>query len=506
MKHTFTQKDKLVLQELGISESNAKEQLRLLQKGANYAQLARPATANDGILVLSEKKSDEYVLFFDEQKSNVSISRFIPASGLASRMFKFLHFFLNRYDNKKETLRSYLNRNKTYKLAVFLSGIEKFPFYTQIKNAITKTQNGTIDNDYRYVFIEKVVNVLGKLPKALIPFHNYGSEQRSAAVEQLIFSTEFLVNNGKMDIHFTIPPGATKDFENHLSKTVSQLQSTVSAQTHLSFSHQNRNTDTLALKEDGTMLRNNDGVLIFRAGGHGSLIGNLNAIESELIFLSNIDNISVSSYHKQTAKYKKMLAGMLISLQNQIHHYARALAQGDAIDLIEVKMFLKEKLNVDVPQSLHGNQLTAFIEEKLNRPLRVCGMVKNEGEPGGGPFWVKKNDEVTLQIVEGAQVNTNDKAQKALFKKGTHFNPVDIVCATYNHKGVKYDLTAFVDYDACFIADKSVGDTEIKALEHPGLWNGAMANWNTVFVEVPVRTFNPVKTVNDLLRPMHQST
>jgi len=191
MKHTFTQKDKLVLQELGISETNAREQLRLLQKGANYAQLERTATANDGILVLSEKKSTEYVLFFDEQKSNFSISRFIPASGLASRMFKFLHFFLNRYDNKKETLRSYLNRNKTYKLAVFLGGIEKLPFYAQIKNAITKTQNGSIDNDYRYVFTEKVVDSFGKLPKALIPFHNYGSEQRSAAVEQLFSQQNF---------------------------------------------------------------------------------------------------------------------------------------------------------------------------------------------------------------------------------------------------------------------------------------------------------------------------
>ena len=201
-----------------------------------------------------------------------------------------------------------------------------------------------------------------------------------------------------------------------------------------------------------------------------------------------------------------MLAGVLISLQNQTHQYSRAIEKGDAVDLIEAKSFLEKKFNVLVPQSLQGNSLVNYIEEKLNRPIRVCGMVKNEGEPGGGPFWVIKNNEVSLQIVEQAQVNTNDKQQNFLFNKGTHFNPVDIVCSVYNHKGEKYDLTKFVDYDAYFVTEKTVGDKNIKALEHPGLWNGAMANWNTVFVEVPVRTFNPVKTVNDLLRPMHQST
>jgi hypothetical protein len=309
-----------------------------------------------------------------------------------------------------------------------------------------------------------------------------------------------------MNIHFTIPPDLTNDFESHLSKTVSKLKSSHSIQTYLSFSHQNRNTDTLALNKDGSIFRADDNALVFRAGGHGALIENLNAIENDLIFLSNIDNIAVNKYHKQAALYKKMLAGLLISTQNQIYQYARAIEQDDTIDLIEVKVFLEEKLNVFVPESLQGNLLTAYIEDKLNRPLRVCGMVKNEGEPGGGPFWVKKNNEITLQIVESAQVNTDDKQQNFLFNKGTHFNPVDIVCSVYNHKGEKYDLTRFVDYDAYFVTEKTVGDKNIKALEHPGLWNGAMANWNTVFVEVPVRTFNPVKTVNDLLRPMHQST
>lgn len=506
MKHTFTQEDKLVLQKVGISTSDAGEQVRLLQKGAIYTQLERPATTDDGIVALSEEEGAQYVAFFDEQKSDFTVSRFIPASGLASRMFKFLYFFLSRYDNTKDTLRSYLNRNKTYKLAVFLGGIEKFPFYAQIRNALKKNQNEITEGDYRYLFIKYVVNHLGKLPKALIPFHNYAGKLRSAAMEQLFFSSEFVANKGTMKIYFTIPPGTIKDFERHLSKTVSDIKSSTALQTQLSFSHQNRNTDTLALEEDGTILRNNEGTLICRAGGHGALIGNLNAIEDEIIFLSNIDNIAVRKYHSQLAKYKKMLAGILISLQNQTHQYTRAIEKGDAVDLIEAKSFLEKKFNVLVPQSLQGNSLVNYIEEKLNRPIRVCGMVKNEGEPGGGPFWVIKNNEVSLQIVEQAQVNTNDKQQNFLFNKGTHFNPVDIVCSVYNHKGEKYDLTKFVDYDAYFVTEKTVGDKNIKALEHPGLWNGAMANWNTVFVEVPVRTFNPVKTVNDLLRPMHQST
>ncbi len=505
MKHTFTQQDKLVLKEIGISESDAQEQLRLLQNGANYTNLDRPATADDGILVFSDKASSKYISLFDEKKSNFSISRFIPASGMASRMFKFLHFFLERYDSNQESLISYLNRNKTYKLGVFLGGIEKLPFFTQIRNAIGKAQNGIFEKDYRYLFMKNTIDSLGKLPKALIPFHTYNDETRTAAEEQLFFSTKFVENEGKMNIHFTIPPGTTRAFEEHLSKTISQLNSSTAVETHLSFSHQNKSTDTLAYKEDGTVYRNKDGALVFRVGGHGSLIGNLNAIEDEIIFLSNIDNISVYDYHEQSAKYKKLLAGMLISLQNQIHQYARALENGDTIDMIEVKTFLQEKLNIGVPKSLQGNQLTLFLSEKLNRPLRVCGMVKNEGEPGGGPFWVKNNGEVSLQIVEGAQVDTNDKHQKSIFKKGTHFNPVDIVCGVYNHNGTKYDLTNFIDYKSYFVTEKSLGGTTIKALERPGLWNGAMADWNTVFVEVPVRTFNPVKTVNDLLRPMHQS-
>jgi hypothetical protein len=505
MSYRFSQHDKEVLKEIGIAEEDAQMQLTLLQNGSNYTKLDRPAKTNDGILAITEKEVDNYAALFENEKANVSIARFIPASGMATRMFRFLHFFLKRYNAEIETLRSYLNKKKVHKLAIFLGGIEKFPFYKQVRNAISEIENGVFDTDYRYRFISHIVETLGKLPKALVPFHNYGNTVRTAAEEQLFFSKEFMVNNGTMNIHFTIPPSTTAIFKETLSKAVKELED-FNVYTSLSFSHQKRSTDTLSVLKDGNPLRDIKGKLIFRAAGHGSLIENLNAIEQDIVFMSNIDNISVNKYHAQTARYKKMLAGVLISLQNQVFQYCRALDHEESRDLIEIKTFIQEKLHVTVPDALHGNELIVFLKQKLNRPLRVCSMVKNEGEPGGGPFWVRKGDNISLQIVESAQVDTKDSQQKALFKKGTHFNPVDIVCGVYDHKGNKYDLTKFVDYETYFIAEKSVDGTPIKVLERPGLWNGAMADWNTVFVEVPVRTFNPVKTVNDLLRPMHQST
>lgn len=500
----LSKKDKIQTQKLGITELQIKKQLELLKSGSKYSLLDRPATVNDGVLVLNEKEIENYVLVFENEKQRYSITRFIPASGLATRMFNFLHYFIGKYSPEQGTLRSYLNRKKTYKLAVFLGGIEKFPFYSKIKKIATTSKNGAFDTDYRFRFIVQVVARLAKLPKALVPFHNYGDIIRTAAEEQLMLSKEFMVNKGKMNIHFTVPPSTKETFREHLKSTIEKLSS-ASIQTHISFSHQKRSTDTITMQEDGTLLRDNDGTLVFRAGGHGSLIGNLNDLNEEIIFLSNIDNISVKKYHTQTARYKKMLGGVLIATQNQIHQYARALRQGDDIDLIEVKTFIQEKLHVDVPKLLQGDKLIKFLYEKLNRPLRVCGMVKNEGEPGGGPFWVEKERELSLQIVESAQVNTTDKNQKSIFEKSTHFNPVDIVCATYDSNGNKFNLLEFVDHDSYFVTQKTHDRVHIKVLERPGLWNGAMANWNTVFVEVPVRTFNPVKTVNDLLRPMHQS-
>lgn len=505
MKHRFTSQDLELFKEVGVSAEDVASQFTLLEKDMNTTKLARPATVRDGITKLSEDEMCTYAETFDRQKNTFSLIRFIPASGMATRMFKFLHYFKNHYDVKKETLRSYLNRKKTYKLGVFIGGLEKLPFYKQIKSQITEIQNGAFQHDYRYLFIQKTVHLLSTLPKALIPFHAYQGHTRTAAEEQLFFSKEFMVADNTMNIHFTIPPTTTKDFQEVLSPSIAKIKDAYAVKTQLSFSHQKRSTDAVAALLDNSPYRDDKGNLFFRAAGHGSLIDNLNDLEEQIIFLSNIDNIAVEVYHEKAAYFKKILAGVLITTLQQVHQYCRAMDEQESCVVDEILRFAQEKLNIHVPESLTGDALFSFLKQKLNRPLRVCGMVKNEGEPGGGPFWVDKDGQLSLQIVEGAQVNDADKSQKKIFRAGTHFNPVDIVCATHNYKGQKYDLKKFIDQDSYFVVEKSLGGTNIKAMERPGLWNGAMADWNTLFVEVPVRTFNPVKTVNDLLRPMHQS-
>lgn len=505
MKDTFTQQDIAFFKDIGLTEEDVYSQLALFEKGSNFIQIDRPATANDGIWVLSEEEKNDFVSLFEARKSSYSLSRFIPASGLATRMFKFLHYFLDAYSPTKETLRSYLNREKSYKLAIFLGGLEKFPFYKQIKAAVYSNGQGQFQSDYRYQLISMAIEMMGELPKALIPFHEYEKEIRTAAVEQLYFSKEFIVNNQAMNVHFSIAPNATKMFEQALSSAIAHFEQTFSVQTRIVFSHQKRNTDTIAVLQDNTPYRQKDGLPFFRASGHGALLDNMQDMDEQIIFLSNIDNVSINKYHKHAAFYKKMLGGILIRLLENIYAYCRAFDMNKKIDLNEVKTFVQDKLHVDVPTFESDEKLADFLYQKLNRPVRVCGMVKNEGEPGGGPFWVRKGEQVSLQIVEGAQVSTDNQHQKNMFSTSTHFNPVDIVCAIHDFKGKKFNLRNFVDQDSYFITHKSTGNVEIKTLERPGLWNGSMADWNTIFVEVPVRTFNPVKTVNDLLRPMHQS-
>ena len=504
MKHSFTKQDLALFEDIGISSDDVAAQLILIEKKANTTSLVRAASAGDGIRVLTQKQMLDYAKLFDQEKGSFSMVRFIPASGLATRMFKFLHYFIKNYDIEKETLRSYLNRKKTYKLAIFFGGLEKLPFYQIIKSQIKEFHNGAFQQDYRYLFIQKTIALLSKLPKALIPFHNYNINIRTAAAEQLFFSKEFMVSEKAMNIHFTIPPKSTEVFEESLSSSIEEISKTDAIQTHVSYSNQKRSTESVAVNMDNSLYRNQFGNLFFRAAGHGALIDNLYDLEEAVVFLSNIDNVAVAPYHKKAGFYKKTLAGVLLSTLGQIYKFSHVLESQNPTDLDVIITFIQEKLNVEVPKSLSEEDLYAFLKQKLNRPLRVCGMVKNEGEPGGGPFWIEKSGQESLQIVESAQINMSNAAQKDIFKSGTHFNPVDIVCATYDHNGNKYNLKNFVDKDSYFVVEKSLNGVAIKAIELPGLWNGGMADWNTIFVQLPVRTFNPVKTVNDLLRPMHQ--
>lgn len=260
---------------------------------------------------------------------------------------------------------------------------------------------------------------------------------------------------------------------------------------------------------DNTPFRDKNGNLLFRPGGHGALIENLNDVDADVVFVKNIDNVVPDSFKCSTVIWKKVLAGVLVTLQEKIFGYLNLIETGkySHSQIEEMIHFLQNELCIRKPdiKDLEDAELILYIKSKLLRPIRVCGMVKNVGEPGGGPFLaVNPDGTVSLQVLESSQIDMNDPQKKALFEKGTHFNPVDLVCAVKNHKGEKYNLPDYVDKNTGFISHKSKDGRELKALELPGLWNGAMSNWNTVFVEVPISTFNPVKTVNDLLRPEHQ--
>lgn len=500
MFDTTPHKDQL--QTLGISEEALAIQWQKLVDGPQPTQIVRPATVGDGILRFDKEQCARFTQTYDQQKASLRITRFVPASGMATRMFKFLYYFLGKYNPTQETIRAYLNRKKTYKLGVFLGGVEKLPFYKELEAELNSTFNNQMDTSaFYYHLIRLVLEKYSNKPKALVPFHRYTDSTRTAFEEQFRAALAFAVTDNTTHHHFTIAEEHLDEFKSmgaQLQKSISQQQGVTAL---VDYSVQHPNTDTITVDLDNQPVLNENGNLVFRAGGHGALIENLNQIQGEVIFVSNIDNVPVESRHQEFGYYKKVLAGCMLDMQEKIFNLLKALDSGALVD--KAKAFLEYNLHIKVP-TLSGSEERAFVIEKLNRPIRVCGMVPNENEPGGGPFWVTRAGQQSLQIIEQAQMDAENPQHMEALQKGTHFNPVDIVCGIYNYKGEKFDLTQFVDGDAYFVTEKSIGGKPVKALEHPGLWNGAMAGWNTLFVEVPVRTFNPVKNVNDLLRPAHQ--
>lgn len=487
----------------GLQVNEVQRQLDLFQKGEAFTSLLRPATLEDGIVAFNDQQASDLIEFYKSAKNSMTISRFVPSSGMATRMFKFLYYFLDNFDSQKETLNQYLDQEKTYKLGVFLSGIKKLPFYEKIFNQIDSSKN--VNLEFRYRFIQKTLESYGKIPKGLIPFHRYENETRTAVQEQLKFGLHFAVSNQKAHHHFTISSVMEKEFEQNTADLIKKIKKEKKIDIQIDFSFQHSSTDTIATSLNGEPFKDNQGQMIFRAGGHGSLLNNLNSIDADIVFINNIDNITTSKDHPKAAYYKQMLAGYLLKVQEQIFRYVQDIENNKEIDIDKMLAFCNETLHIDVPKSLTGSALLHFLMNKFKRPIRVCGMVKNENEPGGGPFWVNNKGEQILQIVEGAQVDTSDNKQKTIFKSSTHFNPVDIVCGLKDHKGKSFDLHQYCDPDSYFITEKTHLGRPLMALEHPGLWNGAMAYWNTIFVEVPIATFNPVKIINDLLRPAHQS-
>lgn len=504
----WSEKDLKQLADRGVTTEVVEEQLRSFVNGFPFLELDGSASVKRGVLAPSKEEQSNYIAAWDEfLASKKSIVKFVPASGAASRMFKDMFEFLTAsYDEPTTDFEK-----------KFFSKIEKFAFYDAL-NAMCQTNEGAsiaeliASGKYKSVVAnmleEKGLNY-GKLPKGLLQFHSYDTSVRTAMEEHLAEGVTYAKSNGEVKIHFTVSPEHLPLFKSLVLEKKESYEKEHSIKYDISFSVQKLSTDTIAVDKENNIFREDDGSMLFRPGGHGALIENLNDIDADIIFIKNIDNVVPDNFKEATVVGKKLIAGVLVSLQKQIFDYIAALESKEYSDelLGEVIEFLQKKLYISGldTSNKEGHTLASYLLTKLQRPLRVCGMVKNVGEPGGGPFFAVNSDgTISLQILESSQIDFSDPQKKAMFEDGTHFNPVDLVCATKDEKGVKYDLPIFVDKQTGFISQKSKGGRELQALELPGLWNGAMSNWNTLFVEVPIETFNPVKSVNDLLRDEHQ--
>ena len=515
-KHGFTEADFEQIKTLGISLDKIEGELTLFKLGIPKITLERPATLDDGIVKLSNEEFQKQADYFDAQKDTLKLKKFVPASGAASRMFKFLSEFLMEFDHENETINAYINRKKDKNLPIFLAGIEKFPFYEEVKSKLKAAYQDyyTMEgHEKSYHFIKTMLDSehfdFANKPKGVLNFHKYESFIATPVEEHLNECAFYASADSVSHLHFTVSDHHENLFQTIIDDIKQKVEDKSKTTVHVSYSHQHINTDTIAVAPNNEPFRNEKGQLVFRPGGHGALINNLNNLDADVLFIKNIDNV-IQNHIQEITLYKKGLAGLLLHLQQQIFEIL------DDIDINKIKdtdistiiNFMQQKLNIDVLEDFYKYTLEnkiEFIKDKLNRPIRVCGMVKNEGEPGGGPFWVRSyKGNVSLQIVESSQVEINNVEQADILAKATHFNPVDLVCATKNYKGDKFDLIQFIDHSTGFIVHKNNRGKELKGYELPGLWNGAMAKWITVFVEVPLVTFNPVKTVNDLLKPAHQ--
>lgn len=513
----FTPQDVQQIEKKGLTIEKVNAQIEIFKKGTPFSHLVSAATIGNGILNPDIGEQANYVNFFEGKKSQISIVKFTPASGAATRMFKFLFQFLEDYNPEKESINGYINRNKARDLSLFFVGLEKFPFYNEVINETKKIYpnfDSLSDNQQKLNIIKAMLDEdklnFSFYPKGLLPFHKYREHTATAFEEHLFEAALYCASNGKTQLHFTISEKHEDKFDEEFQRIEKIVERKKNTQFDIAFSYQKESTDTIAVTKNNEPFRLEDNSILFRPSGHGALLENLNDIDTDIIFMKNIDNVVVFKFENEVAYYKKMLGGILLEVQEKAFQYAEhlELKTVSETEISEITHFLKSKLNVVFSSEYDKYSKKYKIEyliEKLNRPIRVCGMVKNEGEPGGGPFWTKdENGNISLQIVESAQIDKEIKAQKDILKNATHFNPVDIVCGVRNYKGEKYNLHEFVDHSTAFITTKTKSGKDLKALELPGLWNGSMAFWNTIFVEVPLITFNPVKTVNDLLKPAHQ--
>ncbi len=518
MSFKLSTSDHAVLQSKGISEDQLFKQIEQFKNGFPFINLKQAATPQKGIVRLNENQLKDLMQWFNDHKNDYSILKFVPASGAASRMFKELFAFMEKAD-ANNTVFSEEEAQNPNSVAYFFKNIKALACFPDLNNVLSQ-QGFDIDQllaqkDYqtilRYLLTDKGLNY-GAMPKALLRFHKYPDGNRLALEEHLVEAAHYSINKDQIArVHFTNSPEHKHAFVSAIEKVLPKYEQRFNVKFEIAFSEQKPATDTIAVDLNNEPFRNDDGSLLFRPGGHGALIENLNEMDEEIIFIKNIDNIVPDKLRDTTYDYKMAIGGLLIKTQMLTFELLEKLDDGNlnSDELDEIAKTAQESLMIEIPDAFEGYdemEKIDFLYTKLNRPVRICGMVKNEGEPGGGPFWVENEDgEVSLQIVESSQMDKKNPQQMAIVENATHFNPVDLVCGIYDFKGNKFDLTQYVDPQTGFISQKSKDGRDLKALELPGLWNGAMADWITIFVETPIITFNPVKTVNDLLRPQHQA-
>jgi Domain of unknown function (DUF4301) len=510
MTHTYFSKEDIhQITSRGQTPETVLSQIEIFKRGIPYTKLHRPCTVDDGITVLQHSDIEAYGSLYAQAVSTGRVTKFVPASGAATRMFQALI----SYCEHEEAIESKHEKD----VLQFINNLQHFAFYNDLQAAVYR-HGGAVETSLAhsqyaellaYLLTPKGLNY-ANLPKVLLKFHRYSDHCRTPLEEHLVEAAAYTQDSHQVArLHVTVTPAHAEAVEAHIAASRRRYEH-AGLRYEITLSVQSPATDTIAVDLDNTPFRDEQGHLLFRPGGHGALLANLQALEADIVFLKNIDNVVPDYLKEVTYRYKRALGGYLVHIQQQMFSYLEHLAAGkvDAGLLSEILAFARQQLAIIGPPGLHHAPRHAqlrFLYEQLNRPLRVCGMVRNEGEPGGGPVWVEHSDgSLSRQIVETSQVDTASSEQRAILAASTHFNPVDLVCGIRDYRGQPFDLQHFTDPNTVFISHKTHAGRPLKALELPGLWNGAMAYWNTVFVEVPLSTFSPVKTVFDLLRPEHQ--
>ena len=515
----FSKEEKQYIRQYGLSPEEVLRQIQMIKKNKVNTTILEPATIGNGIIRLSADEETKFLNYFETQKDKFHLQKFVPASGAATRLFKDWNFFYKNYQPGRDYYERFVKKHQLSSMESdlddFLNNFPGFAFYQDLMTTLQENLPGFFQLDeneqawqlIRFTLADEGLGYLNK-PKALIKFHRYNqNEIRTALEEQIQEALAYTITTDKpAKITFSIHPSQQQNFDDYINNL--KPNNAVKIET----TNQKASTDAVMLDAENNLVKDEKGQIVFRPGGHGSLIYNLQDLDSDIIFIKNIDNVQKGKAQNISHRYKKILAGYLMNLMAESKKYLELLRDEKPIHeaLQAIEDFAKNQLNIhfiEGYESLNNSGKRKYLAYKINRPIRVAGMVKNTGEPGGGPFWANdKNGLKSLQIVEKAQIDPQDFQQQTIMAKATHFNPVDLVLSIKDFEGHKFDLTEYINPEAAIITHKTYKNKPVKVYEHPGLWNGAMDGWNTVFIEVPNDTFSPVKTIDDLLKPAHQQS